>query len=45
MEGDEEVDRLCANLEELDKEDDTVDVALRVLTNGADFLLGPTVES
>jgi hypothetical protein len=45
MEGDEEVDRLCANLEELDNEGDTVGRVLQMLNNGSDFLLSITLES
>jgi hypothetical protein len=35
---------LCANLEELDKEGDTVGVSLQMLKTAADFLLGPSGE-
>src|SRR5208337_4564839 len=41
-EGDKEVDRFCADLEELDKEGDALGGALQMLKIGADFPLGPT---
>ena len=44
-EGDQELDRSCANLEKLDKEGDTIGGDLQTLKTGSDFLLGPVGEA